>query len=204
NDGVMRSVVTSAGVSTHSKTLRGPEGWNITGAMEFTDKSLGGDFHFGQYVVDIRRYQPISLYDNLNLRIRAGTSEGDVPLQKQFEIGGLSSLHALPFKSEAGNRMLLANAEYILNGDFLNEIEFWPSWLMRRINILFMADAGLTRTAPASDSWNEGFRGITWGEFKTDLGVGVASRSGSFRLAVVWRTDVKEPARFIFRFNRPF
>ncbi len=204
NDGVMRSVVTSGGFSTNSKTLRGPEGWNITGSMEFTDKNLGGDFHFGQYLVDIRRYQPISLYDNLNLRIRAGTSEGDVPLQKQFELGGFSSLHALPFKSESGNRMLLANAEYILNGDFLNDIEFWPSWLMRRINILFMADAGLTRTAPASASWSEGFKELTWGEFKTDLGVGVANRSGSFRLAVVWRTDVNEPARFIFRFNRPF
>ncbi|MBI4428693.1 MAG: BamA/TamA family outer membrane protein [Ignavibacteriales bacterium] len=202
--GVMRSVLTAVGFSTVSKTMFGQEGWNILGSMEFTDKNLGGDFHFGQYIVDFRRYQPVSTYDNFNIRVRAGTAEGTLPPQKRFEIGGLSTLHAFPFKSEVGNRMLLMNAEYILNGDFLNDIEFWPSWLMRRINIILMTDAGLTREAPSTASWNEGFKGITWSEFKTDIGVGVANRSGSFKIAVVWRTDVKEPARFIFRFNRPF
>ena len=202
--GNMRSVLTTLGFSTTSKTTLGQEGWNVNGSMEFTDKNLGGDFHFGQYIFDIRRYQPISQFDNLNVRFRVGTSEGTLPIQKRFEIGGLSTLHAYPFKSEAGNRMLLFNAEYILNADFLNDLEFWPSWLMRRINVLFMSDAGLTRDIPTSMAWNEGFSGITWSEFKHDFGVGVANRNGSFRLAVVWRTDVREPARFIFRFTRPF
>ncbi|MBI3005469.1 MAG: hypothetical protein HYY49_08640 [Ignavibacteriales bacterium] len=202
--GSMRSVLTSVGFSTVSKTMHGQEGWNILGSMEFTDKNLGGDFHFGQYILDIRRYQPVSLYDNFNIRLRAGTAEGTLPLQKQFEIGGLSTLHAFPFKSEVGNRLLLMNTEYILNGDFLNDIEFWPSWLMKRINILLMADVGLTRQVPTTAAWNDGFSGVTWSEFKHDVGVGFANRSGSFKVAVVWRTDVKEPGRFIFRFNRPF
>ncbi|HLF20217.1 MAG TPA: BamA/TamA family outer membrane protein, partial [Bacteroidota bacterium] len=202
--GTMKSVLASLGFSTVSKMMLGQEGWNIAGSMEFTEKNLGGDFHFGQYIFDIRRYQPVSTYDNLNIRVRAGTAEGTLPLQKRFELGGLSTLHAFPFKSEVGNRMLLMNAEYILNGDFLNDIEFWPSWLMRRVNIFLMADAGLTRQVPSSAEWNDGFSGITWGEFKHDIGVGVANRSGSLKLAVVWRTDVKEPARFIFRFTRPF
>jgi len=204
DDGVMKSMLTTVGFSTVSKTMLGQEGWNVTGSMEFTDRKLGGDFSFGQYMLDVRRYQPVSTYDNFNIRLRAGTAEGNLPLQKQFEIGGLSTLHAFPFKSEWGNRMLLMNAEYILNADFLNDIEFWPSWLMRRINILLMADAGLTRDVPVTASWNEGFHGIRWNEFKHNVGVGFTNRNGSFRLAVVWRTDVKEPARFIFRFNRPF
>jgi len=202
--GNMRSISTSFGLSTLSKTTLGQEGWNIAGSMEFTDKNLGGDFHFGHYVLDIRRYQPISQYDNLNIRVRVGTAEGSLPQQKRFEFGGLSTLNAYPFKSEAGNRMLLVNAEYILNGDFLNDLEFWPSWLMRRINVLLMSDAGLTRQVPPTFAWNEGFNGITWNEFRHDFGIGIANRSGSFRLAVVWRTDVKEPTRFLFRFTRPF
>jgi hypothetical protein len=138
------------------------------------------------------------------MRLRVGTTEGTVPLQKTFEIGGLSTLNGYPFKFEAGTRMILLNAEYIINGDFLGDLEFWPSWLMRDINFLVLSDAGLMRTALPSDTWSQGFNDIKFSEFKHDVGVGVATRSGSFRLAFVWRTDRNEPARFIFRIARPF
>jgi hypothetical protein len=204
DEGQMRSILTSAGLSTVTKTMYGPEGWSIFATAEFADKNFGGDFGFNQYVLDVRRYQPLGRYDNLNVRLRAGTSEGSLPVQKIFEIGGLSTLHGFPFKSQAGNRMILVNAEYIVNGDFLGELEFWPSWLMSGINFLVLGDAAVLRSEVPGTSWNEGFSGIRFSEFRHDVGVGVASRSGSFRLAYVWRTDQREPARFIFRFARPF
>lgn len=204
DEGQMRSILTSAGLSTVTKTMYGPEGWSIFATAEFADKNFGSDFGFNQYVLDVRRYQPLGRYDNLNVRLRAGTSESLLPVQKIFEIGGLSTLHGFPFKSQAGNRMILVNAEYIVNGDFLGELEFWPSWLMSGINFLVLGDAAVVRSEVPGTSWNEGFSGIRFSEFRHDVGVGVASRSGSFRLAYVWRTDQREPARFIFRFARPF
>jgi cytoskeletal protein CcmA (bactofilin family) len=204
DDGDMRSILASAGLSTVTKTIYGSQGWSIFVTGEFADRNFGSDFGFNQYIADVRRYQPLGRYDNFNVRLRVGTMEGTVPLQKTFEIGGLSTLNGFPYKSEAGNRMILLNAEYIINGDFLGDLEFWPSWLMRDINFLVLSDAALMRTAPPSDTWSKGFDDVKFSDFKHDVGVGVATRSGSFRLAFVWRTDRNEPARFIFRIARPF
>ncbi|MEX0601938.1 MAG: hypothetical protein WD295_01270, partial [Bacteroidota bacterium] len=132
------------------------------------------------------------------------TSAGTVPLQRIFDLGGLSTLHARRFKEESGNRMILANVEYIVNGDFLHDLRFWPSGLFRSINFLVLGDAGWMRTAGTDARWTEGFDGIQLSDFRSDVGFGVASRSGAFRLAFVWRTDISAPAKFIFRFNRPF
>jgi hypothetical protein len=204
NDGKMRSALTSAGISTERKSARGPEGWSIFGSYEYGPKTLGGDFDFDQYVLDIRRFQPISSYDNLNLRFRAGTSDGSLPVQKAYDLGGLGTLNAFPFKAETGNRMILFNAEYIMNGSALDDLDFWPSWLFRHVNLLFFSDAGLVRTEAQDKGPTGGFEKITWGEFKNDIGAGFSNRSGSFRIGVAWRTDVKAPARFVLRFTRPF
>jgi hypothetical protein len=100
--------------------------------------------------------------------------------------------------------MVLFNAEYIVNGDFLNDLDFWPSWLFRHMNFIFMADAAYMKTAPREMGWSEGFDGMRFSDFKNDLGIGLSNRSGSVRAGFAWRTDVKAPGRFSFRFNRPF
>lgn len=204
DDGKMRSFVASAGLSTVTTTIYGPSGWSLLTNAEFADKSFGGDFGFNRYVADLRRYQPLGRYDNLNVRFRVGSSEGALPLQKTFEIGGLGTLPGFPFKGETGNRMILMNAEFIIAGDFLSELSFWPSGLVRGINFLVLSDAGFMRDVSTSTVWTDGFSGIKFSDFKHDVGVGVATRSGSFRLAFVWRTDQKEPAHFMFRIARPF
>jgi len=109
-----------------------------------------------------------------------------------------------PFKEEQGNRMLLMNAEFIINGDFLGDLAFWPSWLMRGLNIIVLTDAGLVRSVAPAARWTEGFENIQFSDFKHDVGAGISTRNGSFRAAFVWRTDRSEPPRFIFRFARPF
>jgi hypothetical protein len=121
-----------------------------------------------------------------------------------YDLGGLGTLHAYPFKSESGNRMVLFNAEYIINGSFLDDLDFWPTWLFRNVNILLLTDAGFTRNVPTTVGFSEGFDKVTWGEFKHDIGAGFSNRSGSFRIALTWRTDIKEAARLTFRFMRPF
>lgn len=204
NEGRMRSVVINPALSTVTKTSRGLDGWSLHGTAEFSRKGFGSDFSFSQLVVDVRRYQPMSRYDSFNFRMRFGTSGGRLPVQRIFELGGLSTLHARPYKAEAGNRMVLLNAEYIVNGDFLHDLDFWPSWLMRRVNFILIADAGTIRMAPPEEGWTVGFEDLRLSEFRSDLGIGFANRSGSFRIGFVWRTDVNAPARFFFRFSRPF
>ena len=204
DEGKMRGIVASAGLSTVTSTIDGPEGWSIHTTAEFINKSYGGDFKFDRYVADIRRYQPLSRWDNLNIRFRVGSSEGVLPIQKEFDMGGLGTLQGYPFKEDQGNRMLLMNAEFIVNGDFLGDLSFWPSWLMRGINLLFLSDAGLVRNVAPTALWTEGFEKIRFSDFKHDVGAGISTRNGSFRAAFVWRTDHSEPPRFIFRFARPF
>lgn len=208
-DGKLRSAVVRAGLSTVMPKQRGQEGWDIHTTGEFSGRSFGGDFVFEQYVVDVRRYQPLSRFDNINLRLRAGTAHGDLPLQRTFEMGGLGTLPGYRFKdfpgdSSGSNRMLLFNAEYMLNADVLHDLSFWPSFLMRQINLLFIADAGLLRRADASQSPLAGFGGLTWGEMRTDVGVGLCSRSGSWRIGAAWRTDRAEAARLFLRISQPF
>jgi hypothetical protein len=119
-------------------------------------------------------------------------------------MGGLGTVPAFPFKGETGNRMLLMNAELMINGDFLGDLTFWPSWLMRGINFLVLTDAGLVRSVPSTDGWTTGFGNLQFADFRHDVGVGIGTRSGSVRLALLWRTDQSEPARLMFRFARPF
>jgi len=204
DEGTMHSVVVSLGISTRKKSMYGEHGWSAFGTAEFAEQSFGGDFGFRQYTVDVRRYQPLGRYDNLNIRVRAGTSEGMLPVQRLYEIGGLSTVQVLPFKTMSGNRMLLVNAEYILNSNVLHDVDFWPSWLTSGVNLLFIADAGWTNTVRPSASFDEGFGSLRLKQFRSNLGVGVSNRSGSFRLAYLWSTDGTNLNRIIFRFSRPF
>jgi hypothetical protein len=202
--GKMRSIVASAGLSTFEKTSHGPEGWAVYLTSELGRGTTGSDFSFNQHTADIRRYQPLSRYDNLNLRLRVGTSEGVLPLQKLYEIGGLGTLHAYRYKSFAGNRMILFNAEYILDGDFIDEIDFWPAHVLSIFNFVFLSDAGLVRSVAPTASAQDGFQHIRFDEFSHNFGFGISSRSGAFRLAYTWRTDISAPGVIIFRFVRPF
>jgi hypothetical protein len=202
--GQMRSLLVFGGFTSVSRTSSGPEGWTITASGEVAKRSFHSDFDFDRYEFDVRRYQPLGQYEGLNLRLRAGTVAGNAPLQKGFELGGLGTTNAYDFKSDVGNRMILFNAEFIVNGNFLDDLDFWPSWLFRHMNFLLLSDAGLVRTVVPTASASEGFSDIHWSEFRHDFGFGFANRSGSFRIGITWRTDRSEPARFLFRITRPF
>lgn len=210
DEGKMRSIQITAGITNATRLRYGPEGWTAYMTAEIADRDgIGGDFTFHQYLADIRRYQPLGMFDNLNIRLRIGSVTGAAPRQKLFELGGLGSIPAFRFKelpsdSLGGNRMILFNAEYVVNGNFLGDLDFWPSWLLRHIDLIFMADAGLVRSVAADEPAFQGFGGIRWKEFRSDLGVALANRSGSFRIGMIWRTDRAETAHFVLRFSRPF
>jgi hypothetical protein len=200
----IRTAIVTAGLSTFEKTVRGPEGWSLYLTSEFGRGMPGSDASFNRLVADLRRYQPIGRYDNLNIRLRVGTAEGILPSQKMFDLGGIGTLHAYRYKAFSGNRMILLNTEYILDGGFLDEIDFWPASIFSGLTFLFMSDAGVVRNASIGDSFQDGFEDVGLGNFAHNFGFGISNRSGSFRLAYTWRTDVKTTGVLIFRFVRPF
>jgi hypothetical protein len=204
DDGKINSVIMSGGISTLTKRSFGSEGWSVIASTEFAKKNWGSAFDYEQYIFDVRRFQPLGKYDNFNIRLRFGSASGTLPIQKLFELGGLGTMNAFPFKSAIGNRMLLINTEFIVNGSILEDLDFWPTWIFTHVNLLLTSDAGFTRMALSNASAFGGFDGVKLNTFMHNFGVAIANRTGSFRIGVAWRTDCCSPAQFILRFCRPF
>jgi len=199
-EGTMHSILGTAGLSTLEGHGRRTVGWNIFASVERAGDQFGGDFKFTQAIIDVRRFQPLSEYDKINIRVRAGSLEGDYIPQKSFEIGGANTLPAYSFKEFAGNRMILGNFEYVLNGRLMEDEFFWPSSL----NFIAFADAGAALLVPTTKSITDGFSSINENTIKSDLGFALGWHDESWRLGFAWRTDVKSPVSVFLRLNRPF
>jgi hypothetical protein len=204
DDGNMRSLKFLGGVSTISTTHSGPQGWGVFATAEYSKKTWNSRFDFDQYIVDVRRFQKLGRYENINFRLRAASSDGTLPVQKIYRLGGVGTLNAFPFESEAGNRLLLVNMEFVVSGNILGDIELWPLWMLKNINLLLLTDAGFTRNVSSHTSAVGGFGDMKWTEFRHDFGIAVSNRSGSVRLGFAWRTDCAAPVQLILRFSRPF
>ena len=112
-------------------------GWFVNGLGERAGGTWGGDRDFERYILDVRRYQPVSQGSRLDLRLRLGRATGSVPRQYHFNLGGFSSLRGYGFKEFSGDRMALFNAEHWLQGG--------------RVNVGFFADAGSAWLADEAD-----------------------------------------------------
>jgi cytoskeletal protein CcmA (bactofilin family) len=200
NAGTMKSVTFSAGLSTVEKYRYHSEGWNLYARGEYGGNELGGDFDFTQAMIDIRRFQPISDDDQLNVRIRAGALEGTPIAQKDFQLGGANTLPAYGFKEFSGNRMLLANLEYRLSGEIIDEIFFFPNSL----SLIAFGDAGAVTTVNTTWAVFEGFTNVKSSQVRSDYGVAVAWHDGDARLGFAWRTDKQAPVSIFFRLNKAF
>lgn len=200
NEGTMRSVSMTAGLSTVERYRRQMEGWDLFVNGEYAGNEIGGDFDFTHAVVDIRRYQSISDDDRISARIRVGSLEGMPVVQRIFELGGANTMPAYGYKEFSGNRMILGNLEYQLNGELLDELFLWPGFL----DVIIFGDAGATENVPAKFGIYEGFDSITAASFKSDIGFALSSHDGDARLGFAWRTDKSAPVAVYFRLNKAF
>lgn len=213
-EGTMRSIAFTAGLSTVGKEKRTTTGWNTFAQVEFgtfdrTGRVATTEFpatpdlfekDFTRAIVDVRRYQPLSRYDNLNVRIRLGSLKGGYLEQKGFDVGGVNTLPAFGFKEFAGNRMVLANVEYALNGSVFNDIDFWPGFL----TAIIFADGGDARFVDTKADVTDGFKGFALNNMKSDFGFAFGWHDGTARLGFAWRTDKSAPPMVFFRLSKPF
>jgi len=198
--GTMKSISVSAGVSTVEKYRYRIEGWNLFAHGEYGGNELGGNFDFTQAMIDIRRFQPLSDDDQINLRIRAAALQGDTIAQKDFQLGGANTMPAYGYKEFSGNRMLLANLEYRINGELIDELFYFPNSL----SLIAFGDAGIVTTVNTKWAVYEGFTSLPRSEVRSDYGAAIAWHDGDARLGFAWRTDKKAPVSVFFRLNKAF
>ncbi len=210
----LNSIEVVLGISTLPPSSYMHQGWNVDFTMESAGGFTKGDFSFTQMVLDVRRFQPLAEWLNLNLRARFGASDGIVPFQREFEIGGVSTLPGYRFKEFYGSHVGLFNAELILKGSSALNAEGWVTEVLSIANIILFFDAGATNensvkavttqdvTLGSLDaSINKNFVLNDW---KTDIGFAFGNPDGSVRIGIAWALEKPSPAMLVLRFSRPF
>ncbi len=211
SEGNMRSLYGELYFDNRNNIERPTSGWYAKLGMETSNSKLNSEFSFNQYVLEVRRYQHLGRYERIDTRVKLATSEGTVPLQKLYQLGGVGTLRGFSYKSLhggsnafGGDRMLLANIEYNLSPktfgfDFL----FFDD-----LRYILFADAGnvWNRTEVSSNNnWTAGFSQLKLTDIKSDIGLAISSRSGNTRLSIAKRTDTNiNPIVVTFRLSKPF
>lgn len=212
NEGNINSFMFTAAMHTLPSLTDRSEGWNVQFSFEQAGGTAKGDFEFSQLVLDATRYQPLCEHMAINLRARLGASDGMLPAQRQFELGGPGTLPGYRFKEFAGTHAALLSAEWILRSTLAGNARGWVRNLLNSTNLIFFANAGVTnsvaplvtrdlRNGAMEADFTEDWVFDSW---KSDLGIALGSTDGSFRIGAAWRLDRGESPNFVLRFTRPF
>ena len=200
-----KSVVGEIKLDTRDSQKYPNRGWLLTFTGEFAGPDINktSEIDFDRFIVDVRRYQPISYGENIDFRLRAGSSRGRLPIQYQFDLGGISTLRGYEFKEfENGNRMILGNIEYRIYG---NRSPLNSALGISDLNLILFADAGLLWSVSDSLDASDGFGDLDWDDLKTSLGFAISNDDGNVRISFAKKMDKKDnPFIITFRISRPF
>ncbi len=202
-EGNMRSLYGELYLDTRDNIEMPRDGWFGLLAIETSSKgSLKSEFSFNQYTFELRRYQSFGYKERLDIRLKLGSAEGDLPFQKQFQMGGISTLRAYTNKSLVGNRMFLANFEYNLNPRIFSTDFF----VFDELNYIVFYDIGdAWESTLSEDKWYEGFDKMQLNKLKSDIGLAITLDGGKYRFSFAKRLDTgKDPITFSFRMVKPF
>jgi len=199
--GNMRSIYGELYLDTRNNHETPRYGWYGKLSMEMSNSKLKSDFYFNQYIFELRHYLPISRNERLDMRMKLGSSEGDLPLQKLFELGGISSLRGFQFKEFTGDRLILANFEYVLSPSvFDRDFLFFDD-----VRLILFSDIGNSWFAENDLKWLNGFEHLKFTDMKSDIGIALSSWDGTIRLNIAKRTDTNhDPMVLTFRIAKPF
>ncbi len=201
-DGLMRSVYGELYLDTRDNKELPSAGWYARLGLETSSReALSSDFSFNRYQLDVRRYQRLSRGERLDIRLMAGTSEGELPLQKLYRLGGLSTLRGYNNKTFQGDRMLLANIEYVYSPSGRHSLLF-----LDNVSYIAFFDAGRAWYRSADQKkWSDGFSALKWRDLQTDVGLALSFKKGKYRFSMARRLDTgKDPFVFAFRMVKPF
>ena len=160
--------------------------WRVDWTSEISDPgAFGGDFDFRRHIVTARGRAAITEHEVVAARAIGGWSNGVLPPQRQFSIGGIGSVHGYDFKAQTGDTLALLNVEYEVG---------WRGGL----KAVAFFDAGrvtsrptLTTPSPADAGWLKG----------VGFGVGIAD----IRVDFGYRTDdIPGSLQVLLRLGRSF
>jgi hypothetical protein len=127
-------------------------GWVGGIHYEHSSSRLGSDFAFDRFIIELRRYQPLTYMQNFNVRLMYGGANGNLPLHRLFYLGGIRTLRGYDIKQYYGSRLAMANCEYVV--DFPRT----------SVGLALLFDIGKT-------GWDSDF--LSKGEWRGDVGIGV-------------------------------
>ena len=123
--------------------------WESAGDGVIAD--LGGDHNFDRVQATFANYLPVNPKQHMSIVLKGGYSDNNLPLDKWFFLGGLSSLRGYDYKEFAGNRYFLVNIDHYF--------EFSKDFALA-----VFGDAG--KAAFGETRFNDM-------DLKTDLGIGI-------------------------------
>jgi outer membrane protein assembly factor BamA len=116
DDGDMKSYIISYTLDKRSNIRCLTSGPWIRLSMERAGYDFGGDFEFTTLFLDARNYVKLGPSQFIRYRLMAGSrTEGSLPLQKEFYVGGIGTLRGHDYKELTGDQMMLGNIEYGVN-----------------------------------------------------------------------------------------
>jgi outer membrane translocation and assembly module TamA len=119
--------------------------WRVDWTSEISaPDAFSSDFDFRRHIVSGRLRTRISEFQDVGARAIGGWSEGVLPPQREFAVGGIGSVHGYAFKESIGDTIALLNVEYAVG---------WRHGLQA----IGFFDAGRTTSALRADSpWLKG------------------------------------------------
>jgi hypothetical protein len=193
DDGRVRSAIVRLERLAHN-THRSRGGLYHWIEVERAGNGLGGDFDYTRAFADVRSIVRLTPSGTLALRMVGGTRlDGEVPLQRQFVIGGVDGLRGHEFGAFHGDRMAMGQAEYSID---LRAFDVRP----RRggLRALLFIDSGTAWKGTQRDD-------LVAQHFAADGGIGLATTDDDTRVTVA--RDLHDPdADFVvsLRLSRPF
>ncbi len=155
--------------------------WRIDWTSEISaPDAFSSDFDFRRHIVSGRLRKRISEFQDVGVRAIGGWSEGVLPPQREFAVGGIGSVHGYAFKESIGDTIALLNVEYAVG---------WRHGF-RAVGFF---DAGRTTSALRADSpW---LRGVGFGFALAD----------AVRLDFGYKIDaIPSSLQVLLRFGRTF
>lgn len=87
-------------------------GVRVEWRSEFAPASFDHDFDFTRHILNARTWIQTAPSRTLSGRAIVGWSDGVLPAQRVFGLGGIGTVHGYAFKEALGERMLLLNGEF--------------------------------------------------------------------------------------------
>jgi outer membrane protein assembly factor BamA len=156
--------------------------WRIDWTSEISaPDALGSDFDFKRHLVSGRARVPLSPHQDFGVRMIGGWSDGLLPTQRLFSIGGLGSVHGYEFKEQNGNTLALMNLEYALGWrNAFQIVGFFDAGHASFRNVVFIPEL-----APRDVGWLRGVGfGIAVAGARVDFGYKLDAVPSSLQVTV--------------------